>query len=98
MSNALRYHYLLLARNRSGCVFLLVVSAEKLLSEEVRVFGRGFRSEATETRNRQATGDICDGKGGGMGYGIVHMQHIPSLESENLYRHVAFPKTVSIIG
>jgi hypothetical protein len=77
---------------------LCLVFTEKLLSEEVRVLGRGFRSEATEKSKREATGDACDGKGGGMGYGIVHMQHIPSLESENLYRHVASPKTVSVIG
>lgn len=35
---------------------------------------------------------------GGMGYGLVHRQHIPADESENLFRHVASPKTVSIIG
>lgn len=77
---------------------LCLVFTEKLLSEEVRILGRGFRSEATENSKRQATADACDGKGGGMGYGIVHMQHIPSLESENLYRHVVSPKTVSVIG
>ncbi len=77
---------------------LFLVFTVKLLSEEARVLGRGFRSEAAEKSKRRATGDACDGKGGGMGYGIVHMQHIPSLESENLYRHVTSPKIVSVIG
>lgn len=36
----------------------------------------------------------------GMGYGIVHSQHLASegVESEHLFRHVASPRTVSVIG
>lgn len=36
----------------------------------------------------------------GMGYGIVHSQHLASegADSEHLFRHVASPRTVSVIG
>lgn len=35
---------------------------------------------------------------GGAGYGNVHHQMLPGDESENLFRHVASPKTISVIG
>ncbi len=40
-----------------------------------------------------------DIKYAGMGYGIVHSQHLASEgDSEHLFRHVASPRTVSVIG
>ena len=47
---------------------------------------------------RASSKATSDSHRGGMGYSIVHQQHIPSVESENLFRHVASPKTVSVIG
>ena len=44
--------------------------------------------------------NTSDIKYAGMGYGIVHSQHLASegAESEHLFRHVASPRTVSVIG
>ena len=54
---------------------------------------------ASDTTTRATSSSTSDGShSGGMGYGIVHQQHIPADESENLFRHVASPKTVSVIG
>ena len=39
-----------------------------------------------------------DFKYAGMGYGIVHSQHLASDGAEHLFRHVASPRTVSVIG
>ena len=48
--------------------------------------------------NPRAKSSTSDSHRGGMGYGIVHQQHIPADDSDNLFRHVASPKTVSVIG
>ncbi|KAL9189082.1 hypothetical protein ACHAXT_011572 [Thalassiosira profunda] len=45
---------------------------------------------------RRASGESSNR--GGMGFSIVHQQHLPSEESEDLFRHVASPRTVSVIG
>lgn len=64
--------------------------------EKVRILGRNFATQITTIDN---SNDVVKGCGGGMGYGNVQKQHIPSVESENLYRLVtSSPKTVSIIG
>lgn len=47
---------------------------------------------------RRADSSTSESNRGGMGLGIVHQQRIPADESENLFRRVASPKTVSIIG
>ena len=65
-----------------------------MVVEKVRILGRNF---ATQTTTIDNSNDVKGG--GGMGYGNVQKQHIPSVESENLYRLVtSSPKTVSIIG
>lgn len=65
--------------------------------EKVRILGRNFATQTTTFDNIN-NNDVVKG-GGGMGYGNVQKQHIPSVESENLYRLVtSSPKTVSIIG
>ena len=64
--------------------------------EKVRILGRNFATQTTTIDNIN-NNDVKGG--GGMGYGNVQKQHIPSVESENLYRLVtSSPKTVSIIG
>lgn len=46
---------------------------------------------------RSASGGTPASSRGGMGYGIVHQQHIPADEAENLFARVP-DKTVSVIG
>lgn len=52
-------------------------------------------SSSSRTNSRSIT---SDSHRFGMGYGIVHQQRIPADESEDLFRCVASPKTVSVIG
>mmetsp|Transcript_17698 Transcript_17698/g.32148 ORF Transcript_17698/g.32148 Transcript_17698/m.32148 type:complete len:95 (-) Transcript_17698:1155-1439(-) len=47
---------------------------------------------------KRADSSTSESNRGGMGLGIVHQQRIPADESENLFRRVASPKTVSVIG
>jgi hypothetical protein len=61
------------------------------------------RTISTKLAKRFYNGTIStksDIKYGGMGYGNVHSQHLASegAESEHLFRHVASPRTVSVIG
>jgi arginase len=75
-------------------ISLLTRRATPVVVEKVRILGRNF---ATQTTTIDNSNDVKGG--GGMGYGNVQKQHIPSVESENLYRLVtSSPKTVSIIG
>jgi arginase len=75
-------------------ISLLTRRATPVVVEKVRILGRNFATQTTTIGN---SNDVKGG--GGMGYGNVQKQHIPSVESENLYRLVtSSPKTVSIIG
>mmetsp|Transcript_39646 Transcript_39646/g.71402 ORF Transcript_39646/g.71402 Transcript_39646/m.71402 type:complete len:385 (-) Transcript_39646:716-1870(-) len=47
---------------------------------------------------KRADSSTSESNRGGMGLGIVHQQRIPADDSENLFRRVASPKTVSVIG
>lgn len=48
--------------------------------------------------SRRASSSTSESNRGGMGLANVHQQRLPSEESDSLFRHVASPRTVSIIG